>query len=1392
MDDTAALLGSSAIKQRLAGVNGLLQQLRREDAAPEVSATLIPSVLPCLRDHNSKIALGALEILELLVSRVAEETLRSYFKLLWLSLVERLGDSKLQVREKAMDVVVQISVVLDVSIVLERLKGCMKHKNWRTREQSLHAVWRVLERHELFSEKQEELLNEVLKLLEDSSKDVRDAAITALEKFYTYIGSSLLTDLECKNIRTAHMKTLTDRFERIPAHTQSASVGAGAAPSHDARSTQAHSDVPTSNIALPDELSSIMSSYDLQISSSSSSMARYLASVRSRTLNEAKAAAAASGDGDQSPSQASSASSKAVQDISSTASLGSGGSNISEREIQKQLGAIFDKLQLVNNWDKRVDALKMLQKLADRCRKASNSETVLPFLSQALRSIRDRLCQQVSDLRSSVSREACKTIQMLANALRDEFNAHAEICLGNLLKATYVTIQVISTAADSTIRSMIESTSNGYSRVIPKLIECAKSRNQVLRCNAVCYLTLTLQRWSSSFLSKHSDLFVPILPALLQDALGDVRAQSRKCYWSYHQLFPDEAKGIFARLDGSTQKNLKDDPSKFTAGNARQTDYSSMGAPLSQGAEVVRSGPQMASEAQPPISAPAALNSVTFSDEQPTVYSSGEPTVGKLPRRVLEGSSSSIGVDATEDNMPSSRMLSQGPLRVGVAKSSASKDGSSLVNEWKKKAVAGPLRVLTTPKSSQTSSNTTAESLYTSRQEPSIASFHTSSQHPSSKARRVQLVAEEPIPIEIEESEPTGPKRLPLVSMPSPTESNASSSRTNNSSLGDIKSKATRSVPAKEDAHLPMVDQLEEALRNMESRSWSTRLEAAEYIGKVLQKRVEQIANGASGDHKVDGRILITFIKHLSDAHYRVSQGVLKNFLPLLKLSNDSQRFLPHLKTVLPKLFQKFIDTKESIRVVAKENLEYVASTVDSSTVAALVISMLGDGSNMKVKAAMCHYLRELLPGADGYMKNGTNNSHMRSFLLKIALLMDADVPVSVSAACGELVSVAAQLYGPEMEVALGLLPPSKRLVVSKVLKSKKIVLNFSNPPRPPFSLSSTAPHSARSRDGDDENQAMELPASKPERSRKRPESPSDTSSSPVRQSSQKRINTVAQSVVVKGQRADDRTRNAAGVKRAQEVVSKATPSGNAAFSTTLFSSAGSSVDKPGVQLDDILLLLEQNNLPMAEMKGALVKTMKCIETGSPDTWDRCFGRLLLLLLDHATEKNVYALKVLQTLVEAQLSRAQLFFELLLQRLTDVIGDQVEVAQHLMERILHDLVRSTSDHQQMLLTLTQQISRTEPPALLVVLHLVMVCLVSCEQSAFLRKPDVAGDLMRVLKRRLDHASSNVRKNTVQCFVTFYFATKEETSIVPKFLASELDGIQRRLVEIFIDRAKMER
>ncbi|CAH0518725.1 unnamed protein product [Peronospora belbahrii] len=1316
MEEIAALLSSSTTKQRLAGITGLLAQLRRQKGVVEPSATLITHILQCLRDHNSKITMGALEILELLLAHVSENTLpRSSWKLLWLSLMERLGDNKLPVREKAVHVIVEVSIVLDVSLVLEKLQLCMKHKNWRTREQSLHAIWRCLEKHKLFKEKQDELLDDVLKLLEDSSKDVRNAAMTTLEKFYVYIGPSLLTDLQDKSIRAGHMATLEERFEQIPLYSQSSRSCASVAQSHDNASTS--SSVAAPGVGLPETLSSMLSSYDLQASSSSSSsVARYLESVRNRTFNEAKAAAV-SADGERSSSQEFSASNKVAQGCSS---FETNSDDISDKEIQKQIGMIFDKLQLDNDWDKRVVGLKSLQELTNRCAKASNRRTAISSLSRGLRLIRERLCQQVIDLRSSVSREACETIQTLAKTLRDEFNAHAEICLGNLLKSTYVTIQVISTAADATIQTMIKSTSNGYARVIPKLVECAKSRNHVLRYNAVCYLTLALQQWSISFLSKHSDIFVPIMPVILRDALGDVRAQSRKCYWSFHHLFPNEAESIFARLDGSTQKKIKDDTSRYTAKAARQTDYSSLDTAVSQNNEVELARFRSTNASQPPVSTSAPANLMTFSDNQPRGLTSEEAATEKLPRRVLGGSSSENGLDGAEDSTQTSRMLAQRPMRVGLAarpKPLVSQDVLG-VNETKKSAAMGPVRVRNAPNLLPIR-HATDESIDTSRQEFSTTGQYTNSK-PVSKVQRVQRAVEAhaPASMEIDESEVAGPKRLPIASMPSLTASNALSSKTNIVSRGDSgDNKQMRVAPVKMSetsniALLPDTDQLEEALRNFESRSWSTRLEAAEYIGKLIQKRDDQIANVTSGDRKVDGRIMVAFIKHLGDAHYRVAQGVLKNFLPLLKLLNSTQLLLPHLKTILPKLFQKFVDTKESIRMVAKENLEHIASTVDSSSLTAVVISMLGDGSNMKVKAAMCHYLRELLPKAEGYMKNGANNSHMRSFLLKIALLVDADVPVSVSSACGELVSVSAQHYSLEMEAALGLLPPSKRLVVAKILKSKKIVLGNIVFHKPPLS---SAPQSTQSQDVDSDTQNTEHAASKPERSRKRPKSPNMGSFGSARQNSQKRINTTSKSGT-EDQNIDVQTTDPAGSQQTREEVVKAASSQRSLLSCALPSPSAAFVDKNRNQVvEDMLDILEQTNTSEMEVKHALYKTLHGIKITSSETWDRCFQRLLLLLLDGAIEKNINALKVLQTLVLAQPCRAQVFSKLLLERLIDALGDQSDVASHLIERILHDVVSKAKDYEQILSILITLLSSKSPPVLQVILRLVTLCLQQCEQ-----------------------------------------------------------------------------
>jgi CLIP-associating protein 1/2 len=140
-------------------------------------------------------------------------------------------------------------------------------------------------------------------------------------------------------------------------------------------------------------------------------------------------------------------------------------SSLTDRDVQRELGEIMDGLRNGNDWTKRVDALKNLQQLGLQVK---GNQSACLALSQALRNVKEILFEQVTDLRSSVAREACITIQTLANSLGEDFNLLAEGCINVLLKSTYVTIQIVSTSADTCIRKVIESSRNGYVRVIAK------------------------------------------------------------------------------------------------------------------------------------------------------------------------------------------------------------------------------------------------------------------------------------------------------------------------------------------------------------------------------------------------------------------------------------------------------------------------------------------------------------------------------------------------------------------------------------------------------------------------------------------------------------------------------------------------------------------------------------------------------------------------------------------------------------------------------------------------------------------------------------------------------------------------------------------------------------
>lgn len=586
------------------------------------------------------------------------------------------------------------------------------------------------------------------------------------------------------------------------------------------------------------------------------------------------------------------------------------------------------------------------------------------------------------------------------------------------------------------------------------------------------------------------------------------------------------------------------------------------------------------------------------------------------PRRVL-GTSALSASDSFSDAADSGwggapRVLSQGALRVGYdarAKTSAFASDDVGGTDRRKQTPVRPLRVLSSsdavlqPKSA-------SENLFTTRPlEPSAstAGFHSSTQA-APRPKRIQIATETTPPsgmsrVDQENEHKEGPKRVvggvaslsPHASVgftPFSARTEASTSKpAAGSSLpapAKVSSKPSANVNA---APVATSDKVDDAVASLGSNSWSVRLDAAEYIGGVLQCRVrerDERTGSALNDTRLDDRVVQAFVKHLSDAHYRVAQAVLKSFLALLQLATPAQ-LQPLLKTMLAKLFQKQIETKESMRALATANLDFVATTFDAAALTNVSLVLLMDGMNMKVKAAICQYVRALLPGADAYMRQG---SHMRAFLAKMAQLLD-EMPVSVTSACSELVQVAARLYGSEMEIALPMLPPAKRSVLTKLLKAKGIALSLSSSQnsataeRLASSTSSRGSGSAVPEAPD--NQAVEVDSVGLERSsRKRSESPNANSASPQR-------------TIQKRKSADESASGPLAAFPTSRISSNANRP--TAVDAVLASSAYTLVGTQSASFEDALETLARNNATERERKLALQRVRRERTRGSCVCW---------------------------------------------------------------------------------------------------------------------------------------------------------------------------------------------
>jgi hypothetical protein len=221
----------------------------------------------------------------------------------------------------------------------------------------------------------------------------------------------------------------------------------------------------------------------------------------------------------------------------------------------KELGKFVDGFAATcattsTDWRSRIAALERL-----RAYLAGGAAGVEGFVALLPR-LRDALCAQVQDLRSSIVRLACAAVGELFAALAGGGGgeALADALVETLVKLNAVSISIIAQSANSCVYTILHNTRAGWARVVPKLCAAARSRSPVLRARAAEYLLYVLRHWAPSTLERHAEELGAALGALVGDADPGARAAARAAYWSFAALAPARAEAVLGRADASAAR----------------------------------------------------------------------------------------------------------------------------------------------------------------------------------------------------------------------------------------------------------------------------------------------------------------------------------------------------------------------------------------------------------------------------------------------------------------------------------------------------------------------------------------------------------------------------------------------------------------------------------------------------------------------------------------------------------------------------------------------------------------------------------------------------------------------------------------------------------------------
>ncbi|XP_036946857.1 CLIP-associating protein 1-like isoform X11 [Acanthopagrus latus] len=509
----------------------VIELILDEDKSPELEQdqslldrTVDAVASSWVNSSNFKVVLLGMDILSALVSRL-QERFRTQVGTVLPSLIDRLGDSKDQVRDQDQALLLKImDQAANPQFVWERMMGGFKHKNNRTREGLCLCLISTLNVFGSQSLTLSKIVPHICNLLGDPTSQVRDGAMNCLIEIYRHVGERVRMDLGKKGLPQSRLNVIFSKFDEVQRS-----------------GNMVLSPVSDKNFEDDDSVDGGRSSSSSKGASLSGRKTVSMGSFRRPA--SASSAKSAGRDGSVAGAVDEEDFIQAFEDVPTVQIY-------SNREVEEAMTKIRDVLSDdKRDWELRVAALKKVRSLL-----LAGAAEFDGFLQQ-LRLMEAAFKLSAKDLRSQVVREACITLGHLSSVLGSRFDHAAEATMPILLNLVPNSAKVMATSGMAAIRLILKHTH--FPRLIPIITSSCTSKSVAVRRRCFEFLDLLLQEWQTGSLERHATVLMETIKKGVHDADAEARSVARKCYWSFHGHFRREAEQLFQGLESSYQKALQ-------------------------------------------------------------------------------------------------------------------------------------------------------------------------------------------------------------------------------------------------------------------------------------------------------------------------------------------------------------------------------------------------------------------------------------------------------------------------------------------------------------------------------------------------------------------------------------------------------------------------------------------------------------------------------------------------------------------------------------------------------------------------------------------------------------------------------------------------------------------